>query len=121
MPTSAAAPQAQSVPSQAVGAAVQGTQITGKERHVDESGKPVLPWAFIDCDSDDLVVLIAHMLNKLMEHNDQVVLTSSSLTRFHSRAPPAISVIDYLRRIVKYTNLEVRNLALGYPPIFKPD
>ena len=42
-----------------------------------------------------------------MEHNDQVVLTSSSLTRFHSRAPPAITVIDYLRRIVKYTNLEV--------------
>ncbi|KAI5451069.1 Pho80p cyclin [Naganishia albida] len=78
----------------------------GKERQVDEYGNPVLPWAFIDCDTDDLVVLIAHMLNKLMEHNDQVVLTPSSLTRFHSRAPPAISVIDYLRRIVKYTNLE---------------
>ncbi|GHJ88115.1 hypothetical protein NliqN6_4517 [Naganishia liquefaciens] len=75
-------------------------------KEVDAEGKPVLPWAFIDCDTDDLVVLIAHMLNKLMEHNDQVVLTSSSLTRFHSRAPPAITVIDYLRRIVKYTNLE---------------
>lgn len=47
------------------------------------------------------------MLNKLLEHNDQVILTPSSLTRFHSRAPPGISVLDYLKRIVKYTNLEV--------------
>lgn len=30
----------------------------GKERQVDEYGNPVLPWAFIDCDTDDLVVLI---------------------------------------------------------------
>lgn len=28
------------------------------EREVDSEGKPVLPWAFIDCDTDDLVVLI---------------------------------------------------------------
>ncbi|KAJ9114743.1 hypothetical protein QFC22_005619 [Naganishia vaughanmartiniae] len=83
-----------------------GTSTTENGRQVDETGRPLLPWAFIDCDTEDLVVLIAHMLNKLMEHNDQVVLTSSSLTRFHSRAPPAITVIDYLRRIVKYTNLE---------------
>lgn len=48
----------------------------------------------------------AHMLNRLIEHNDQVILTADSLTRFHSRAPPQISVLDYLRRIVKYTNLE---------------
>lgn len=46
------------------------------------------------------------MLNRLIEHNDQVILTADSLTRFHSRAPPQISVLDYLRRIVKYTNLE---------------
>lgn len=68
--------------------------------------RPALPWAFIDCEIDDLIILIAHMLNKLLEHNDQVVLTPSSLTRFHSRAPPGISVLDYLKRIVKYTNLE---------------
>lgn len=30
------------------------------------------------------------------------------LTRFHSRSPPGISVVDYLRRIVRYTNIEVR-------------
>lgn len=69
--------------------------------------KPEIPWAFIDCPSDTLVVLIAHMLELLCQHNDQVVLTPDALTRFHSRAPPGISIIEYLRRIVKYTNLEV--------------
>ena len=34
---------------------------------------------------------------------------SESLTRFHSRAPPSISVLDYLRRIVKFTKIEVSN------------
>lgn len=69
--------------------------------------KPELPWAFIECSAEILVVLIAHMLDLLCQHNDQVVLTPEALTRFHSRAPPGITVIDYLRRIVKYTNLEV--------------
>jgi hypothetical protein len=62
------------------------------------------------------------MLNKLLEHNDQVVLTPSALTRFHSRAPPGISVVDYLKRIVRYTNLEVSLtivlLLLDNPLIF---
>ncbi|KAI7822561.1 cyclin-domain-containing protein [Gamsiella multidivaricata] len=46
------------------------------------------------------------MLCRLTAHNDQIPLTSANLTRFHSRAPPQISVYDYLRRIVKYTSLE---------------
>jgi hypothetical protein len=72
-----------------------------------DSSKPELPWAFIDCPTDTLIILISHMLNLLIEHNDQVVLTPDALTRFHSRAAPGISVIEYLRRIVKYTNMEV--------------
>lgn len=71
------------------------------------SDKPEIAWAFIDCPIDTLVELIAHMLDLLCQHNDQVVLTPDALTRFHSRAPPNITVIDYLRRIVKYTNSEV--------------
>ncbi|KAI9636014.1 cyclin-domain-containing protein, partial [Dioszegia hungarica] len=67
---------------------------------------PEIPWAFNDCSADDLIILISHMLNLLIEHNDQVVLTPDALTRFHSRAAPGISVIEYLRRIVKYTNME---------------
>jgi hypothetical protein len=70
-----------------------------------------------------LILRSAHMLNKLLEHNDQVVLTPSALTRFHSRAPPGISVLDYLKRIVKYTNLEVSLLStsqygISHQPIF---
>jgi hypothetical protein len=67
-----------------------------------------IPWAFIDCPTDTLIFLISHMLNLLIQHNDQVVLTPDALTRFHSRAAPGISVLEYLRRIVKYTNMEVR-------------
>ena len=72
--------------------------------------KPELPWAFHDCPTDTLVILISHMLDLLMQHNDQVQLTPDALTRFHSRAAPGISVIEYLRRIVKYTNMEVSPL-----------
>lgn len=76
---------------------------------------PELPWAFIDCPTDTLVILISHMLDLLIQHNDQVVLTPDALTRFHSRAPPGITVLDYLRRIVKYTNMEVGSAA--YPSL----
>ena len=72
-----------------------------------------LPWAFIDCPTDTLILLIAHMLNLLIQHNDQVVLTPDALTRFHSRAAPGISVLEYLRRIVKYTNMEVSCCAIS--------
>ncbi|CAG8470705.1 15129_t:CDS:1 [Dentiscutata heterogama] len=46
------------------------------------------------------------MLCRLIAHNDQIPLTPSNVTRFHSRATPSITVSDYLRRIVKYTSLE---------------
>lgn len=46
------------------------------------------------------------MLNRLINHNDQIPLTSTSLTRFHSRSPPTISIKDYLKRIYRYTNPE---------------
>lgn len=58
------------------------------------------------------------MLELLIRHNDQVVLTPDALTRFHSRAAPGISVVEYLRRIVKYTNMEVSHASvLLYPSI----
>jgi len=41
-----------------------------------------------------------------MKHNDLIPLTTTSLTRFHSRAPPGISVYEYLLRITRYTNVE---------------
>ncbi|KAI0829635.1 cyclin-domain-containing protein [Trametes gibbosa] len=65
-----------------------------------------LPAAFEDVDVDVLVQLIADMMERLMSHNDQIPLSPESLTRFHSRTPPGISVLDYLRRIVRFTKAE---------------
>lgn len=47
-----------------------------------------------------------------MAHNDQIPLSPESLTRFHSRAAPTISVLEYLQRIVRFTNVEKSCLLL---------
>jgi Cyclin len=46
------------------------------------------------------------MLDRLIAHNDKIPLMPNSLTRFHSRAAPSISVRDYLARICRFVNLE---------------
>ncbi|CAE7083985.1 unnamed protein product [Rhizoctonia solani] len=70
----------------------------------------ILPPDFLDASIDDIVNLIADMLDRLTSHNDQIPLRppepSEALTRFHSRSPPGISIQEYLKRIVKYTNVE---------------
>jgi len=71
-----------------------------------QDGIKILPQRFETCQVEDLVALIAHMLERLIQHNDGIALTPNSLTRFHSRAPPGISVHDYLSRITKFTNVE---------------
>ena len=50
--------------------------------------------------------MISEMLSRIAKHNDQIPVTQSTLTRFHSRAPPSISVGDYLRRIIQFASLE---------------
>ncbi|KAJ3112630.1 hypothetical protein HDU96_004352 [Phlyctochytrium bullatum] len=72
------------------------------------SPSPVVevPEFFHLIDSAVLTHMIADMLCRLTAHNDQIPLTQSNLTRFHSRAPPAISIGDYLKRIVKYASVE---------------
>lgn len=35
------------------------------------------------------------------------VLSREALTRFHSRSTPSISILDYLKRIIRFTNVEV--------------
>ncbi|KAF8745857.1 Cellulase (glycosyl hydrolase family 5), partial [Rhizoctonia solani] len=72
----------------------------------------ILPPDFLDADIDDIVNLIADMLDRLTSHNDQIPLRPEALTRFHSRTPPGISIQDYLKRIVKYTNVEVGGIKL---------
>ncbi|CAO3639459.1 unnamed protein product [Cunninghamella blakesleeana] len=65
-----------------------------------------VPEYFYAVDINYLSHMIADMLGRLISHNDLIPLTPSNLTRFHSRIPPNISLIDYLRRIIKFTSIE---------------
>lgn len=42
---------------------------------------------------------------ELIRLNDQIPLRDGRLTRFHSRAPPGISVSDYLQRLIHHATL----------------
>ncbi|KAG8526320.1 uncharacterized protein KY384_000313 [Bacidia gigantensis] len=65
----------------------------------------VMPARYEACDTKDLVVLISNMLLELIRHNDEIPLQDGRLTRFHSRAPPGISVKDYLQRLTTHATL----------------
>ncbi|KAK0634874.1 cyclin-domain-containing protein [Bombardia bombarda] len=65
----------------------------------------LLPQRYEFCAVEDIVVLISHMLGELIETNDALALKSGHLTRFHSRTPPGISVVDYLHRLAKHATL----------------
>lgn len=75
----------------------------------------------MDCQLDDLIVLISRMLQSLINLNDQSVPECVAnphadtglslpedrkkvLTRYHSRTPPGISVETYLSRLTKFNN-----------------
>ncbi|KAM3498187.1 hypothetical protein MY10362_008482 [Beauveria mimosiformis] len=76
-----------------------------KRARPDEQPPKVLPIRYEFCHVDDMVELIAHMLNELIATNDAIRTTSGGLTRFHSRAAPGISVRDYLHRLAKHATL----------------
>ena len=64
-----------------------------------------MPAQYEACDTKNLVVLISNMLMELIRFNDEIPLKDGRLTRFHSRAPPGISVIDYLQRLTTHATL----------------
>ncbi|KAK5044994.1 hypothetical protein LTR84_010142 [Exophiala bonariae] len=64
-----------------------------------------MPRLYELCNTRDLVVLISSMLMELIRYNDAIPLREGHLTRFHSRAPPAISVLDYLQRLTTHATL----------------
>ncbi|GAA5820332.1 hypothetical protein JCM10212_002767 [Sporobolomyces blumeae] len=86
---------------------------------VAQDGVRQVPQLFEHCQVEDLIALIASMLDRLIEHNDRIPLTPTSLTRFHSRAPPSIGVRDYLLRIARYTNVEPCCLLILLPYVDK--
>jgi len=65
----------------------------------------LMPMQYEKCDTRDLVILIASMLMELVHYNDAIPLRDGHLTRFHSRAPPGISVLDYLQRLTTHATL----------------
>lgn len=72
--------------------------------------KKVLPRNYFECEFPDLLNLISSMLSELIKLNDSLPLVQSQLTRFHSRAPPAISHRDYLHRLIRFCSLEKSTL-----------
>ncbi|CAI6329885.1 unnamed protein product [Periconia digitata] len=75
-----------------------------RARPLSQSVK-VMPLQYETCDVKDLGVLISDMLMELVRLNDDFPLRDGHLTRFHSRAPPAISVRDYLVRLIVHATL----------------
>ncbi|RDW84626.1 hypothetical protein BP6252_02216 [Coleophoma cylindrospora] len=65
----------------------------------------VLPAQYEFCEVEDMVILIANMISELIQTNDALPLRTGVLTRFHSRTPPGISVMDYLQRLAKHATL----------------
>jgi hypothetical protein len=65
----------------------------------------LLPAKYELCEVGDIVVLIANMISELIATNDELPLRNGVLTRFHSRTPPGISVLDYLNRLAKHATL----------------
>lgn len=54
----------------------------------------------------DISVQLSLVISDIVRENDQTPFSTSKLTRFHSRAPPGISIKDYLLRIIKFCNLD---------------
>ncbi|KAI4927095.1 uncharacterized protein J4E92_006259 [Alternaria infectoria] len=76
-----------------------------KRARPEEPGVKVMPLQYETCDVKDLGVLISDMLMELVRLNDGYPLRDGTLTRFHSRAPPGISVRDYLSRLIVHATL----------------
>ncbi|EDU46535.1 Cyclin-dependent protein kinase regulator Pho80 [Pyrenophora tritici-repentis] len=76
-----------------------------KRARPEEPSVKVMPLQYETCDVKDLGILISDMLMELVRLNDGYPLRDGTLTRFHSRAPPGISVRDYLSRLIVHATL----------------
>jgi hypothetical protein len=75
-----------------------------KKARSDNVRVKVMPRDYMKCHVHDLGVIISDMLLELIAINDEVP-PKGVLTRFHSRAPPTISVRDYLNRLIFHATL----------------
>ncbi|KAJ4347877.1 Pho80p cyclin [Didymosphaeria variabile] len=87
-------------------AAAPEEQSSPAKRARPQSGTiKVMPLKYETCDMKDLGILVSDMLMELVRLNDDMPLRDGQLTRFHSRAPPAISVKDYLFRLIVHATI----------------
>ncbi|KAI9863878.1 MAG: hypothetical protein M1813_003530 [Trichoglossum hirsutum] len=82
-----------------------GNTLSSKRARPPRPAVKIMPARYELCDVKDLVTLISNMLMELVQFNDGIPLRDGRLTRFHSRAPPGISVSDYLQRLTTHATL----------------
>ncbi|ORY18008.1 cyclin-domain-containing protein [Clohesyomyces aquaticus] len=82
-----------------------GQPTSAKRARGQDPNAKVMPLEYETCDVKDLGILISDMLMELVRLNDKFPLRDGKLTRFHSRAPPGISVRDYLNRLIVHATL----------------
>ncbi|KAI9789732.1 MAG: hypothetical protein M1835_001457 [Candelina submexicana] len=99
------APIVQYPPRQPASSPASARQSSPKRARSQRPAVKLMPLAYETCNVKDLVFLISNMLMELVRFNDDIPLKDGRLTRFHSRAPPAISIHDYLLRITTYATL----------------
>ncbi|KAI5796702.1 cyclin-domain-containing protein, partial [Pyronema domesticum] len=100
--------------------------VAKRQRKTSDTGVKVLPKLYQSTHTKDLVILISDMLGELVGLNDRIPLSGAGLTRFHSRAPPSISITDYLHRLSVHASLQpsillsmvyyIDILSTHYPP-----
>ncbi|KAK4580515.1 Pho80p cyclin [Recurvomyces mirabilis] len=102
LPQRAAAPQD---PEPEEARSTHGHSSAPKRSRPDPATVKQMPRQYWTCNPKDLGVLISNMLMELIRLNDRIPLRDGRLTRFHSRAPPGISVQDYLQRLIQHATL----------------
>ncbi|KAJ2004886.1 Pho80p cyclin [Coemansia sp. RSA 2322] len=65
-----------------------------------------MPDSYFEANIERLAQLVANMFSRVVQHNDRLPTGQQKPTRFHSRAPPNITINDYLQRVAKYASLE---------------
>ncbi|KAK4999287.1 Pho80p cyclin [Elasticomyces elasticus] len=79
--------------------------LSSKRARAPKMDVKIMPRRYETCATKDLGILISDMLMELLRINDPIPLRDGQLTRFHSRAPPAISIRDYLARLILHATL----------------
>ena len=98
-------PPAATIPPSGMTSEQPSTASSPKRPRPNPTATKILPADYSQCATADMVLLISNMLMELIRCNDAIPLQDGHLTRFHSRAPPGISVLDYLRRLTTHATL----------------